>query len=93
MKCYGLFHGVGNYSTYITNRDIEEFNSIADAKHAFWVRADFDSYYPCVDMTMEMQISFEDPRTDGSDIDFIEFGYPDRIISLGPRGGVKVERC
>jgi len=94
MKCWGIFWGGSSYSSYITNRDVEEFSSIGSAKGVFWGRIDFDPYYPCVNEDeAEMQIFFNDPRTDEKPEALIDPGYPDRIIRMGPRGGVYSERC
>jgi hypothetical protein len=98
MKCYGVFYGGSSYSyTHITNKSVEEFASLQEAQKTFWSRTNFDPHYPCTDETAEIQITFEDPRVYGKhsmlDDTLIEFGYPDRIIRFGPRGGIIVERC
>ena len=96
MKVYGIFHGGCNYSQNITNRSVEEFSSIKQARDIFESRADFDPYYPCVDESAEMQLFFSDPRNDEDETDdesLIDPGYPDRVLSLGPRGGVHISRC
>lgn len=93
MKVYGIFHGGCNYSKTITNRSVEEFSSIKHARDIFGSRADFDPYYPCVDESAEMHLFFSDPRNDeDSDDSLIDPGYPDRVLSLGPRGGVHISR-
>jgi len=94
MKCYGLFHGGSSYSTHVTNRDIESFSTIERAKDAFQTRIDWDPYYPCVVAEQAtMMLFFEDPRTDGVEIDLIDPGYPDRTIMCGPKGGLIYSRC
>lgn len=85
MQCIGLFYGGSNYAAPNGHdeQDIERFDSLKDAKDAFWRRVDFDPYYPCVDEdTAEMAVYFG--------TEYHENG-PDRVIRLG-RGGVKVER-
>ena len=94
MKVYGIFYGGCNYSQTITNRSVEEFSSIKQARDIFESRADFDPYYPCVDEeSAEMQLFFSDPRNDEDDDSLIDPGYPDRVLSMGPRGGVHISRC
>ena len=94
MKVYGIFHGGHSYSTYWTNRDVEQFDSIQQAKDTFWRRTDFDPYYPCTDETASMWLFFTDPRNQElAETDLIDPGYPDRILELGKRGGILVTRC
>lgn len=83
MNCYGIFYGGSNYSTMISEEDVEQFRSIQSAKDTFWRRTDFDPYYPCVE-DAEMHLFFSYPNLDDL--------YPDRIIRLGKRGGVYCER-
>ena len=90
MRVWGIFHGGHNYSAMITAKNVESFSSLKAAKDAFWSRTDFDPYYPCTDETASMQIFFADPLTgDEADDDFVDCGYPDREITLGPRGGIR----
>lgn len=83
MKVFSLWYGGNNYSCP-SMEDIEEFRSIQSAKDSFWSRSDYDPYYPCVDRP-EMQLYFTDPRK-------AEDPYPDMLITMGPRGGVRIER-
>ena len=53
-------------------------------REAFAERVDFHPAYPCVDETAEMWIFFGPPAE--------QDGYPDRILSVGPRGGVREQR-
>jgi hypothetical protein len=86
MKVYGLFYGGSNYSAGSVE-DVEEFDSIKEAKDTLWRRSDFDPMFPCVDDAQaEIQLFFTDPR-DRRD------PYPDRILKLGKRGGIISERC
>ena len=87
MRVYGIFHGGHSYSTHWTVEDIEQFNSLHHAKETFWSRTDWDPYYPCTDESAEMWIFLADPVE--GDILHSDL-YPDRIINLGPRGGVVV---
>ena len=91
MKVYGIFFGGANYSTYVTNSDVEEFPSLQRAKETFETRVEFDRHYPCCDESASMWIFYDDPRNSDVDINsIIDTGYPDRIIELGARGGVIV---
>ena len=81
MKVTMLWFGGSNYATPDEN-DAEQFRTLQAAKDAFWRRADFDPYYPCVE-SPEAQIFLGDAVTD----------YPDYLMTMGPRGGVRVERC
>ena len=82
MKVTAMWFGGSSYAVPYPD-DVEHFDSLRAAKDAFWSRADFDPYYPCVDKdTTEMWISFGVHES-------IE--YPDRIIKFGPRGGIVVE--
>ena len=84
MKCVGLWYGGSNYSAPDPSRDLETFASLQDAKDTFWRRADFDPHYPCVDEeTAELHVYFG--------AEYNEDG-PDRIVRMGPRGGVRAER-
>jgi hypothetical protein len=82
--------------------DLERFDSLCAAREAFaerytagWSPVRFDyvnrspetSAVPCVSEQCEMLIYFADPR------DTIGDPYPDRRLSLGPRGGVVAEPC
>ena len=87
MKVWGLWYGGSSYSVGSVKDDTEEFRSLKHAKNAFQSRADYDPYFPCVEQNeTEMSVWFYDP-TD------IRDPYPDRILKLGPHGGVRVERC
>ena len=84
MKCIGLWYGGSNYACPDPENDAEAFDSLKDAADALWRRADFDPFYPCVDEgATEMHVYFREYSNDG----------PDRIIRLGPRGGVRIERA
>ena len=81
MKVMMMWHGGVNYAVP-TADDAEEFPSLKAAKDAFWRRADFDPYYPCVD-SPEAWIFIGNSVGD----------YPDRIMRLGKHGAVIVERA
>jgi hypothetical protein len=79
-----LWYGGSNYSAPDPDRDLERFDTLNDAKAAFWRRADFDPQYPCVDEDRcEMHVYLGEYTGNG----------PDRIIKMGRRGGVIVERA
>lgn len=100
-KVYGLWHGGTSYSSP-ENSDLEMFDSIGAAKSEFQTRYLSGRYNhfryadgrtnrldtPAVDETSEMWIFLADPR-ESSDGDW----YPDRTITIGARGGVRVGRC
>jgi len=94
MECYGFFSGGYNYSNWVTHRSIERFDSLKHAKNVFEARAaNIDRRFPCVDSYAEMHLFFEDPRPkpkESNPDDFVDPGYPDRIITLGTRGGIKM---
>lgn len=91
MKVYGLFHGGHSYAMWQCNRDVEEFNSIKEAKDTLYERYHgWNSYYPCIDETATMWLVFDDPRNDEGPEGFLDI-YPDRILTIGKRGGIKVE--
>ena len=87
MKVYMHWYGGSSYSFGSPKEDAEEFDSIKAAKRTFEARADFDPYCPCVDENTEAHLYFVDPSTVSGD------PYPDAILTLGPRGGVRMERC
>lgn len=83
MKVYAQFHCPG-YSTPYPD-DYETFDSIKEAKEAFWRRCDFDPRFPCVDKEFaEMHLFFGLPAEQDC--------YPDRILTIGPRDGIRCER-
>ena len=85
MRVTALWYGGFNYAAPDPDRDAERFDSLQDAARTFAARADFDPYYPCVDEdSTEMHVYIgEGTHEDG----------PDRIIRLGKRGGVRIERA
>lgn len=88
MKVYGLFCGnSGSWGPPSIPEDLEAFDSIKEAKDALWRRVDgYEREFPCVDERAEMQLFFEKPD-DNRD------PYPDRIVYVGPRGGIHVVSC
>jgi len=83
MKVQALWFGGSNYALP-TQNDIEEFASITAAKRVFEHRAgNTDRYYPCVEESQtEMHLYFHEYTENG----------PDRILTIGLRGGVVMER-
>lgn len=82
MRVQALWYGGSNYALP-TQDDIEEFYSLQRAKDVFESRAsNRDSYFPCVSDS-EMHIYFHEYTENG----------PDRILKIGPRGGVRMEKC
>ncbi|WP_370026339.1 hypothetical protein [Planotetraspora sp. GP83] len=78
---------------------MEEFSSLADAetklmerhRHGYWQRSRFafvarepgDALTPCVGDDCEIALYGSRDALD----------YPDRRVFLGPRGGIRSERC
>lgn len=93
MKVFMLWHGGSSYAPadQFNRKDIEQFDSIAEAKRAFAARGEgSDSYYPCVD-TSEQEAGGASAWLCFSDPYQIPDLYPDRVMTFGPRGGVRVE--
>lgn len=102
---YALWHGGSSYSPGSTHDgDTETFESIAAARTAFQDRyrhgnrwkqhfayvskpAD-DVYTPTVDESSTMWLFFYDPTAEG-----VTDPYPDKILSFGPRGGIRMENA
>ena len=80
MKLQALWYGGINYALP-TQDDIEDFRSIKHARRIFESRASFDPMFPCVDHS-EMHLFFTEFNDNG----------PDRILKIGPKGGVRMER-
>jgi len=91
MKCYTQWFGGSGYS-FPEADDYEIFESLGDAKDDFGKRLN-DPYYPCVEGS--------EPEEGGPAM-LVWFGppegefpcdcYPDREITFGPRGGIRVSR-
>lgn len=103
MIVYGLwFGGGGSWAHPELPRDLEMFDSIAEAREQFLARKEIGAHFPMpfkfvtrppadgctptVGDDSQMQLFFRDP-TDERD------PYPDRLMTFGPRGGVVVEPC
>ena len=86
---YMLFHGGHSYSAPSVHDDTPEFfDTLEAAKWAFEARTSgYHSHlYPCTDETATAWLFADNPRKTGCE-------YPDRIITLGPRNGVRLERA
>lgn len=87
MKVYMIWQGGVNY-TCGDIADAEAFPNISAAVEEYARRASgSDPYYPCVEGS-EGHLFLADPRTYTSGDH-----YPDRLITTGARGGIRVERC
>lgn len=102
MKVYAQWHGGGSYSWGDPDKDLEVFPSLAGAMsqlkdrftrgNTFRMSFTFadgrieQDYCPCVDADTSMLVFFSDPRQ-------AHEPYPDRQLTIGPRGGVRSERC
>ncbi len=86
MKVSAIFYGGGSYSAPSVEDDLEHFDSLSAAKSEFADRVSgWNRRFPCVDETAEMHVFFGEPNAADP--------YPDRLIQVGARGGVKVVRC
>lgn len=100
-KVYGLWYGGSSYSAP-EMRDLEEFVSKRAATAVFHERANTSGGYtlntyftdrentpvafPAVGEDTEMQIFTYDPRVSVDP-------YPSYLLKVGPKGGVRVEKC
>ena len=87
MKVYGIWYGGSSYvvPSIYNEDDIEEFDSLEDAKGTLYSRHNgCGGYTPCVTDESEIHLWRENPYETGQE-------YPDKIISFGPRGGIRVE--
>jgi hypothetical protein len=87
MKVTMFWYGGSSYAMFDVHdpKDAETFSSLKAAKDSFAARAGgSDSYFPCVENS-EAWIFY------GANV--IGQEYPDLLLSLGPRGGVRVERA
>lgn len=92
MKVSMLWHGGSSYGVGTIPEDLEEFDSLKQAIRVFDARYnEFDPYYPCVDNSSSAWVFFGtiEEVSANSNGDY----YPDRVLSFGPRGGVKVEHA
>ena len=104
MKVFALCHGGSSYSVGGLE-SLEKFDSLADAKEEFyrryeWGSGDFqyvdETEYitsgpigtPCVSESASMWVFLGDIEDIGRNGDL----YPDRVISFGPKLGVRIER-
>ncbi len=99
MKCWTIVHLGHSYSTDWRVRDVEQHDSVRAAKDSFWR----DSENPMADESAEAWLFFYDPveacYSDGVDAFGKEIDddspiydvYPDRLLRVGPRGGIRME--
>lgn len=101
MQTYLIFHAGSGSSTSWRCSDVEVYGTFGEALRAFDRLP--DSFYPCCypdapeGEGAEGWVFFYDPREgqdwgDPEDPDVIDV-YPDRIISYGPREGVRWTRA
>ena len=99
MKIYAQWFGGGSYG-WGDDLDIESFNNLAEAKREFGFRHSNPHVRHVFHFTNKLQEQFYCPVVDESSEMWVFFGnptgsgdkYPDRIIKIGPRGGIVVER-
>ena len=85
-QVWAMWHGGYSYAVPELS-DAEPFDSLAHATRVFAARlANDDRFTPCVDRSSTMHVftgghpeTYRDP-------------YPDRVLSVGPRGGIRSER-
>jgi hypothetical protein len=75
------WHGGPGWAVPYPDDEPEQFASLKDAKEEFAARLS-DPYYPC----LEHPEAWVFKGTQAGE-------YPDWVMKLGPRGGVKVERA
>lgn len=86
MKVWALFHYGYSYAAPYVD-EAEAFDSLAACRDAFAYRlSGRDSYYPCTDESATASVYFADPRESHDP-------YPDRVLTVGPRGGIKENRA
>lgn len=86
----------GYYGETVNTHYVEEHDSLKAAKDSFWRDCDGERLSDPRNTTA--RIFFYDPRehntfkwNDDPNDDWIVDAYPDRLLSYGPRGGVRVE--
>lgn len=98
---YALWHGGINYAAPYVSDDTEAFDTISQAVNEFRRRA-FSGYgtfdyiskppesidTPCARDGASMSLYFYDPTADD-----VRDPYPDRLIEIGPRGGIQVSKA
>ncbi len=92
MKVWTVFNGGVNYSPGSPHelRDIEEFESLRAAGEEFYIRVrGFHPEFGNVDReTASMHVWLACPNDGQGDVQ----EYPDRVITVGPRDGIRAER-
>lgn len=103
---YALWHGGNGYTHGDIVGDLETFGGLAAARDALrerlergdtwkmrfeYVNRDAgDVYTPCVSDDCGMWVWFAADVIEG--VTYVP-EYPDRVLSIGPRGGVRMERA
>ena len=82
MKVYAQFFGGSNYACPYPDQ-FETFGSLREVKETLWRRVDFDPSFPCLE-NPEFLVFVGEPTGDT---------YPDYRVFVGPRGGIRQERC
>jgi hypothetical protein len=89
---WACFNGGVNYSPGSPHnlRDIEQFDSVAAAGRALYARVNGREFgFDCVDReTASMHVWLAHPNDGEHEVT----EYPDRQITIGSRGGTKIER-
>lgn len=86
-QVFATWHGGYSYSPPSIPEHVETFASLEAARDAFQARYwNRDGSTPCVDESASMALYLADP-SDSAD------PYPDALLTIGPRGGIRRERC
>lgn len=86
MKVSAYFYSDKNCSNYAPPdliEDIEYFDSLNEVENELWRRINFDHKYPCLDDRAYFYVVKGIVES---------FEYPDYIISIGLRGGIRREK-
>jgi hypothetical protein len=103
---WALWNGGSGYGPSDLVSDLESFASLEDARQALRSRRDYgygfrqsfefvnrdpeSVFTPCVEDDSSMWVWFGADVVDG--VTYVP-EYPDRVVSFGPRGGVRVEHA
>lgn len=83
----------GYHGTYRTVGEVLEFTSLRHASK--YLRQYYDIGYPDSSLTLWSYDPRVNPYTDErqDDSELFDPPYPDRIMSFGPRGGIRIENA
>jgi hypothetical protein len=101
VRVFALWHGGSSYSPGELANHLESFASLRAAFDALRERAESNGIFRCAFAYVDREPeSFYCPVVDGSEMlvyrtDPRECAdpYPDEVLSIGPRGGIRRERA